>query len=90
MQVALNIGTINIQNQEIAKFIQNKSIEEIKALFIDFLKKEFTQTRTKEKSKWGEFATKMRGSFTPEMVEHLKKARVEARENFQPRSQIIE
>jgi hypothetical protein len=88
MQLALDIGTINIQNQEIARFIQNKSIEEIKSLFIDFLKKEFIQTETKEKSKWGEFATKMRGSFTPEMVEHLKKAREEARDNFRPR--IIE
>ena len=37
MQLALDIGTINIQNQEIARFIQNKSIEEIKSLFIDFL-----------------------------------------------------
>ena len=88
MQLALDIGTINIKNQEIARFIQNKSIEEIKSLFIDFLKKEFIKTETKEKSKWGEFATKMRGSFTPEMVEHLKKAREEARDNFRPR--IIE
>ncbi len=40
MQIALNIGTINIQNQEIANFIQNKSIEEIKALFLNFLTKE--------------------------------------------------
>jgi hypothetical protein len=37
MQVALDIGTINIQNQEVAKFIQNKSIDEIKNMFTDFL-----------------------------------------------------
>ena len=37
MQVALNLGTININDQEVAKFIQNKSIEEIKALFLNLL-----------------------------------------------------
>ena len=37
MQLALNIGTINIQNQEVAKFIQNKSIDEIKSMITDFL-----------------------------------------------------
>ena len=43
----------------------------------------------KEKSKWGEFAKKMKGSFTPEMIENLKKAREEARENFIPDSQFL-
>ena len=37
MQLSLNIGTIYIQDQEIVKFIQNKSIDEIKKMFIDFL-----------------------------------------------------
>jgi len=37
MQLALDIGTINIQNHEVAKFIQNKSIDEIKKMFTDFL-----------------------------------------------------
>jgi len=40
MQVAFDIGTINIQNKEVVKFIQNKSIEEVKALFLNFLSKE--------------------------------------------------
>jgi len=40
MQIALNIGTIDIEDQNIVKFIQNKSIEEIKALFLNFLTKE--------------------------------------------------
>jgi hypothetical protein len=40
MQVAFDIGTINIQNQDVVKFIQNKSLEEVKALFLNFLTKE--------------------------------------------------
>ena len=49
MQVALNIGTIDIQNREIAKFIQNKSIEEIKSLFLNFLTKEVETIQQKTK-----------------------------------------
>jgi len=40
MPIALDMGVINIQNQDIAKFIQNKSIDEIKILFLNFLTKE--------------------------------------------------
>ena len=42
MQVALNLGTININDQEVARFIQNKNIDEIKALFVNFLKNQIT------------------------------------------------
>ena len=38
MNVALNLGTININDQEVARFIQNKNVDEIKALFVNFLK----------------------------------------------------
>ena len=34
MQVALDMGTINIDNQEVATFIQNKSVDEFKILFV--------------------------------------------------------
>ncbi len=46
MQVALNLGTININDQEIAQFIQNKNIDEIKALFVNFLKNQITTHQT--------------------------------------------
>ena len=36
----------------------------------------------KKETKWGEFARKMDGIFTPEIIEHLNKSRKEARENF--------
>ena len=42
MQVALNLGTININDQEVARFIQNKNIDEMKALFVNFLKNQIT------------------------------------------------
>ena len=38
MQVALNLGTININDQEVARFVQNKNADEIKVLFLNFLK----------------------------------------------------
>ena len=40
MPIALDMGVINIQNQEVANFIQTKSIDEIKLLFLNFLTKE--------------------------------------------------
>jgi len=36
----------------------------------------------KKETKWGEFARKMDGLFTPEIIEHLNESRKEARENF--------
>ena len=36
----------------------------------------------KNETKWGEFARKMDGLFTPKIIEHLKESRKEARENF--------
>jgi len=50
---SLDIGTINIKNQEIVKFIQNKSIDEIKKMFTDFLNNQvkISKKTTKSKSK---------------------------------------
>jgi len=38
MKVALNLGIVDINDKEVARFIQNKNVEEIKALFVNFLK----------------------------------------------------
>jgi len=48
MQVALNLGTININDQEVARFIQNKNVDEIKALFVNFLKNQITTHQTSD------------------------------------------
>lgn len=37
---------------------------------------------TKTKTKWGEFAEKMDGIFTPDIVEHISTSRKEARDSF--------
>jgi hypothetical protein len=34
------MGTINIYNKEVANFIENRAIDELKSLFINFLTKE--------------------------------------------------
>jgi len=48
MQVSLNLGTININDQEVARFIQNKNVDEIKALFVKFLKNQITTQQTSD------------------------------------------
>ena len=85
MQLALDIGTINIQNQEVAKFIQNKSIDEIKKMFTDFLNHQVnsSQKSTKPKGKWGAFADRMSGLTTPEITEHIQKTSLDMRDGFE-------
>ncbi len=53
MQLALDVGTINIQNQEVTKFIQNKSIDEIKSMITDFLNKQVNLVSNKPSKKKG-------------------------------------
>ena len=37
---------------------------------------------SESKTKWGEFAKKMDGLFTPDVVKHISTSRKEARDNF--------
>jgi len=84
MQVALNLGTININDQEVAKFIQNKSIDEIKSMIVELLKSQIkTNTPQKPKGKWGTFADRMSGLTTPEITEHIQKTSLEMRDGFE-------
>ena len=85
MQVTLNLGTINITNQEVAKFIQNKSMDEIKRMITDFLNNQakISQKTSKAKGKWGAFADRMSGLTTPEMTEHIQKTSLEMRDGFE-------
>ena len=86
MQVALNLGTININDQEVAKFIQNKSINEIKSMIVELLKSQIkTDTPQKPKGKWGAFADRMSGLTTPEITEHIQKTSLEMRDGFELR-----
>ena len=84
MQVALNLGTININDQEVAKFIQNKSIDEIKSMIVELLKSKIkTDTPQKPKGKWGAFADRMSGLTTPEITEHIQKTSLDMRDGFE-------
>jgi len=84
MQVALNLGTININDHEVAKFIQNKSIDEIKSMIVELLKSQIkTNTPQKPKGKWGAFADRMSGLTTPEITEHIQKTSLEMRDGFE-------
>ena len=89
MQVSLNLGTININDKEVANFIQNKSVDEIKSMIVDFLKNqvkvETPQKTTKPKGKWGAFADRMSGLTTPEITEHIKKTSLDMRDGFELR-----
>jgi hypothetical protein len=87
MQVSLNLGTININDKEVANFIQNKSIDEIKSMIVDFLKNQVQMNTpkktTKPKGKWGAFADRMSGLTTPEITEHIQKTSLEMRDGFE-------
>ena len=82
MPLTLKIGTIDIQNQDIAHFVRNKSIEEIRELFVKFLKKQTEASEDRSGNRWEEFANKMSGRITEETVNSLKKSSREFREDF--------
>jgi len=87
MQLSLNLGTININDKEVADFIQNRSVDEIKSMIVEFLKHQVKdntpQQTTKPKGKWGAFADRMSGLTTPEITEHIQKTSLEMRDNFE-------
>ena len=88
MQVALNLGTINITNQEVGKFIQNRSIDEIKSMITDFLTNQANLISTKpteKKGKWAKVADEMRGTMSTDTVEYLKSCSQEIRSGFELR-----
>ncbi len=41
-----------------------------------------SKAKVETKTKWGSFAEKMDGIFTPEIVKHISTSRKEARDNF--------
>ena len=88
MQVALNLGTINITNQEVVKFIQNGSIDEIKSMITDFLNNQvnlISNKPTKKKGKWAKVADEMRGTMSSDTVDYLKNCSQEIRSGFELR-----
>ena len=86
MQVTLNLGSIDITNQEAANLIQKKSIDEIKIMITDFLNNQVnvgSQKPTQKKSKWAKVADEMRGTMRSDTVEYLKNCSQEIRSGFE-------
>ncbi len=88
MQLSLNIGTIDIRDREVVNFIQNKSVEEIKNLIIEFFRNK-AHTKTVQKGKWGAFADRMSGLTTPEITAHIQKTSQDFRDGVEIRDLII-
>lgn len=47
-----------------------------------FVIDDINSAKAKTQTKWGEFAEKMDGVFTPDIVQHISNSRKEARDNF--------
>ena len=83
MKVALEIGTIDIRDKELARFIQSTNIDEIKSMIVDLLKKQIHSKKVPDKTgKWGAFAERMSGLTTPEITEKIHETRTQMRDGF--------
>ncbi len=88
MQLSLDVGTINIQNQEAANFIENKSIDEVKSMITDFLNNQVKTISPKpsiKKGKWAKVADEMRGTMRSSTVKYLNECSQEVRSGFELR-----
>ncbi len=88
MELSLDIGTINIQNQEVAKFIENKSIEELRNMITDFLNNQvkiISNNPTTKKGKWAKVADEIRDTMSYSTVNYLKECSQEVRSGFELR-----
>lgn len=71
----LNIGTNDMSAiKEIQKMVVQKFHFEVQIIA--------TEPSKKSKTKWAEFAEKMDGLFTSDIVDHIKTSRKDARDNF--------
>ncbi len=72
----LNIGTNDMTAiKEIQKMVVQKFHFDVQII-------DTTNNKNTTKTKWAEFAEKMDGLFTPDIVEHINASRKEARDNF--------
>ena len=83
MAIAIDLGSVTIDNPKISRFVQGKSTEELKVLFLNFLStKASDPTPDTPNHPWENFAKEMRGVLTPDAAEHLRKTHQEFREDF--------
>jgi len=82
----VQIGNIDISNPQLEQFLEGKSIDEIKSLFINFLNNQLDSEPVKPKHKWAEFADKMSGLIQEDTAESLIKSSKEFRNGFEFRN----
>ena len=88
MPISINLGTIDIENKEVANFIQNKSIDEIKSMIVDFLSHQVKVISNKpvpKRGKWAKVADEMHGTMSRNTVEYLRECSEEVRSGFELR-----
>ncbi len=83
MAIAIDIGTVTIDNPKISRFVEGKSTEELKTLFLNFLSsKAHAPSPHAPDHPWEKFAQEMRGILTPDTAEYLRKIHQEFRDDF--------
>jgi hypothetical protein len=93
MQVSLELGTIVINDKEVANYIQNKSTDEIKRMIVDFLKNKVAVSppeAIQPKGKWGAFANRMSGLTTPSITQQISNTSLEMRDGFELRELLVD
>jgi hypothetical protein len=77
MQLALDI-----QDQDIVRFIQNKNLDEIKQMVTDFLGSQIKKPPLEKKGKWAKVADEMKGTMSTETRAYLEQCSQEVRSGF--------
>ena len=84
MPLTLNIGTLDIANKEVEKFIKTKSIDEVRTLIVDFLTNQALNNKPKKKmGKWANVASQMQGTLSDDTVNYLSECSKEVRNGFE-------
>ena len=85
MPVSLDLGTIDIADQQTAHFVQGQSMDDLKKMVADFLTQQAHRLQrkpVKSQGKWEAFADRMSGLGAPEITKHIQETRQEMRGEF--------
>ncbi len=91
IMTTIDIGTLKINNKKLETMIKNTniSVEDIKALIIDFLEAELITkediSAKRKKGKWAKVADEIRGTMSESTSKYLQKCSKEIRSGFELR-----
>jgi len=77
MQLALDI-----EDQEIVRFIQTRNPDEIRQMVTDFLGSQIKKPSSNKKGKWAKVAEEMKGTLSPETRTYLDHCSQDVRNGF--------